>query len=926
MRVAWCFFSLTLAIWFCDGNLCHGKDFTTDQIDFFERRVRPLLAKQCYECHGPSLQESGLRIDSRTSLLTGGDRGPALIPGHADKSLLIQAISFGANDLAMPPDGKLSAKEIEDLRHWIEAGAAWPSEEVQTDGVPQPNRETRHWAFQPIEKPKLPRVKDLQWVQNEIDLFVLSRLEEQGITPSPAANHDTLSRRIHLDLIGLPASRIATEKESIAELTDRLLANPRYGERWGRHWLDVARYGDTRGYVDGGQVQFAFAYTYRDYVIQAFNDDLPFRDFILDQLAADQQTYADTDRWRLAAMGFLTVGRRFNHNYHDTLDDQIDVISRGLQGVTVSCARCHDHKYDPIPTADYYSLYGILASSYEPQHPDLPTLTADGKSQESAEHLTELRKRATAYDTKYRDLHREIQHEMRGFATDYLVYLVQESPRHRIGDQNPLKTARTVLRGPTAYGFGSIQRWRRYLDKTDTADSIFGIWHAMDVIDQDNFSTELSRQLHRKDINQIIAKQLIEDHPGSMVELAKSYGSALEAFYQRNRQAAEANSAPPTDSEQAEMWAAIFGGDRPITITRLESIDCYHLDEHTAMRNLAGKVEELSINNSQAQPRAMLLRQRAQPHQPTVFLRGQANRIGPEVPRQIPAIFWGSDGNQLDRRTLGDDRLALADRITDRLNPLTARVFVNRVWHWHFGQPLVRTMSDFGVRSVPPTHPKLLDYLAAWFMENGGSLKKLHRLILSSRTYQQASLLRRKPNEIDPENQYLWRYNARRLEWEAIRDSLLFVSGQLDDRTGGRAIIADPDDPTTTCRTIYLQVDRQHIPSFARNFDFPSPDFTSPQRPETTVPQQQLFFLNSPFVTQQAEQLGRQITGLPPNEIARFRELYRRVFAMSPPEDDQQIKRWLQQANRANQGTSIQDKWTWIAQAMLQSNLFVFVE
>ncbi len=577
-----------------------GEGFTTQQLDFFERRIRPLLIESCQECHGAQQAEGGLRLDSRAAIVGGGDRGASIVPGKPDRSLLLRAVSYGDEDLAMPPDGKLQPEQVADLRQWIRMGAPWSQEQAS----PQ-NRNgntagsANHWAFQRIEKPPLPTVRDAKWINNEIDLFVLAKLEQAGLAPSPRASDWTLVRRAFLDLTGLPPSyedvndfrqredKIDEAETSVAfeQLVEQLLASPAYGERWGRHWLDVARYADTKGYVDGGQARYAFAYTYRDYVIRACNEDLPFDQFVLDQIAADLRDYDHASRWRLAAMGFLTVGRRFNHNYYDTLDDQIDVISRGLQGLTVSCARCHDHKFDPIPTADYYSLYGILANAEEPQHSELPILNQTKTQGDSPEHLRELNKRAAAYDTRFTELHQAIQHELRAFAGDYLRYLVRESAKHRDGPQNSLKTDRTILRGPSAYGYGAIRRWRTYVQTRSDDDGVFGLWHALDVADKDNFAGVLADQLERPEINVRLREQLLADPPKTMIELATTYGDLIEAVYAKWKKLSEANpqldrSCRPGRGTTApdSVRGRLAGGDDAIRFHRLLPLGRAHRD------------------------------------------------------------------------------------------------------------------------------------------------------------------------------------------------------------------------------------------------------------------------------------------------------------------------------------------------------------
>ncbi len=767
---------------------------------------------------------------------------------------------------------------------------------------------------------------------------MLARLENAGLSPSPEADEATLVRRLFLDLTGLPptyedvaAFRDDPSATRFDRLVERLLATREYGERWARHWLDVARYADTKGYVDGGQVRFAFAYTYRDYVIRAVAEDLPFDEFVRDQLAADARSYAADEKWRLAGMGFLTVGRRFNHNYYDTLDDQIDVISRGLQGLTLSCARCHDHKFDPLPTADYYSLYGILASSFEPQHPDLPVIASN--QSDAVDHLNELRSRADKYTAEFVGLHEKIQHELRAFAGDYLVYLVQESDVHRESEQNPLKTERTILRGPTAYGYGAIRRWREAIARLDHNDPVFGLWHRMWNVPRDAFVDELQRHLDDETLNPVLRQHVRVAQPRSMIQLARAYGDLLEKVYadekaREERSSDEERIADPTLSvARRELRDAVFGANAASTLTRLESIDCYHLDEHTAMRNLAGKVETLSVEVAAAAPRAMVLRPRPQPLEPVVFLRGQPNLPGPRVARQVPAAF-SAIGAETGRfqRPAGDDRQAVAEALVSPANPLTARVIVNRVWDWHFGRPLVATPSDFGIRSAPPSHPELLDYLAHWFVEQQWSLKRLHRLIMSSSTYRQASQSRPECLGVDPENSLLWRFNPRRVEWEVVRDSLLSVSGRLQPRSGGRPLELQPADPNGDCRTIYLQIDRQHIPEFARSFDFPAPDFTVPRRPVTAVPQQQLFFMNSPFVQRQAAELGTQAADRDDDDIGRFRWLHRRVFARETTLDDSQIDASLAELRDQLQVGEGPTLWELVAHGLLQSNEFVYLE
>lgn len=865
--------------------------FSDDEIEFFEKNIRPILVDRCFKCHGPEESESGLRVDSRESLITGGDQGPAVVPEEPDESILLEALSYDLDDLQMPPDGKLEEDEIGAFREWIEAGAAWPEPE-STPSQDKPVQsettvEQRHWSFESIAQPEIPGSANDSQRSDAIDRFIAAKQRPVKLSASPAADRSTLVRRAYYDLHGLPpryedvVKEVETQDPDWYEaMIDRLLDDPRYGERWARHWLDVARYADTRGYVDGGQAEFPFAYTYRDYVIRAFNEDLPFDEFILDQLIADLRNFSGGDRWRLAAMGFLTTGRQFNFNTYDILDDQIDVIGRGLMGLTISCARCHDHKYDQITIADYYSLYGILASSFTPTHADLPLLEPAPETDDFREYLEALKDKKRLHEEKSQKLFRAVQHEMRAFAGDYLVYLVQENPMHRAGPQNPLKTERTILRGPSAYGFGAIRRWRNYIRSRPSDDPVFGLWQSMFKVAKDQFPKALGDYLddskRSASLNSVLRKTILQRSPTSMIELARCYGVALESIYHETKE----RKGPLAARDKEQLRQVLYGRQSPVTMREYEAIDCFQLDEHVQFRNSIGEIEKISVNRENIPGRPMLMVDRVKPVDPIVFLRGQPNRPGKAVERRIPSLL--SDIARLSIPAHESGRVELAKVIVHPNNPLTARVIVNRVWQWHFGQPLVKTPSDFGARCDPPLHRELLDFLASSLIKNAWSLKWLHREIMLSQTYQQASVQRDSTVALDPANEYFWRFPPRRLDWESIRDSLLSVSRRLDTKRGGPAIRLAPDDPRSTCRTVFLRIDRQVISKAARNFDFPSPDFTTAARSSTIVPQQTLFFLNSPFVLMQARELGADAEKIGVTEKERVEYLFRRILARQP--------------------------------------------
>jgi cytochrome c553 len=744
--------------------------------EFFEKHVRPVLVENCFSCHGPKRQQAGLRLDSRAAALKGNDAGPVLVPGEPDKSRLIHAVRYDG-DPKMPPKGKLPAEAVEALTVWVKSGAVWPESpaaEPRPAGPPSvAEARQNHWAFQPVKQPALPAVGNAAWATSPLDLFVLARLEEKGLAPSAPADRRTLLRRATLDLIGLPptpdevaAFEADPSPDAFAKVVERLLASPHYGERWGRHWLDVARYADTKGYAFREERRYPYSYTYRDYVIRAFNEDLPYDQFVVQQLAADRLLgvghvsnvpgserhvgNVPHDQRALAAMGFLTLGRRFLNNTHDIIDDRIDVVSRGLLGLTVSCARCHDHKFDPIPTTDYYSLYGVFASSVEPR--DLPVITEPEPS------------------------------------PAYLAY-------------------------------------------------------------------------------QKVLKELQE---------------AVDKF-------------------EAQHRDELMSGNRKFR------------DE---LRTLQRKVDQHKVTHPGSPPQAMVLVDAQQPVQPHVFVRGNPNNHGPAVPRQFLEVLAGV-GAQPFRD--GSGRLELARAIASSDNPLTARVLVNRVWLHHFGQGLVRTPSNFGLRGEPPTHPELLDYLATTFMENGWSIKHLHRLILLSSTYQQASADNPAGWQVDPDNRLLWRMNRRRLEFEALRDSLLAVAGRLDTRAGGVPVDL-LTTPFTTRRTVYGFIDRQNLPGVFRTFDLASPDSSSPQRYNTTVPQQALYLMNSPFVAEQARHLAKRVEGSPEERIQR---LYRLVYGRAA--DAAEVALGADFVKAAGTEGALTG-WEKYAQVLLLANEFVFVD
>lgn len=734
------------------------------EMEFFEAKVRPVLAKHCYKCHSAeSAKVKGdLFLDTREGLRKGGKSGPAIVPGQPDRSLLITAVRYTDPEVQMPPKGeKLAEVDIANLAKWVEMGAPDPRT-GSTGAVARPGSagaSKEHWAFQAVKRPAIPapvvaaadRGSGLEATSTAtltpIDAFVVAKLAEQGLRLSPPADRRTLLRRVYFDLIGLPPSPDEVQAflddsspDAYARVVDRLLASPRYGERWGRHWLDVARYSDSKGEIrrQRDTPVYPFAWTYRDYVIQAFNDDKPYDRFVLEQLAADQLP-STKENAALAALGFLTLGERFQNNENDIINDRIDVVTKGFLGLTVSCARCHDHMFDPIPTEDYYALHGVFASSYEP-------------------------------------------------------------------------------------------RVRPILGPDPTRDPSYADYYAK-----------------RKALDQELDELTPKLRQGSQSE------------------------------------------KRDLLRQRVE---------------LLNRIDSLDLTHPGAPPRANVLVDSASPKDSRVHIRGEADNRGAVVPRRFLACLSGA---QRPVFKTGSGRLDLARAIASTNNPLTARVLVNRVWQHHFGEGLVATPDDFGAMGAPPVNRELLDYLAAEFMARGWSMKSLHRMILGTRVYQQASDQNARFAAIDPFNKLLWRQNIRRLEFEPMRDLLLAIGGKLDTNmfgppvplasTGsgrGRRITTvltptrDPRDVGyTTRRTVYGYIDRADLPEVFNHFDFANPDMSSGRRHQTTVPQQALYLMNSPLVMEQARRVVERpdVDGCTAGE-ARIRRLYEIIYQRVPGPDE----------------------------------------
>jgi hypothetical protein len=892
-----------------------GAQQTVDKTgtDFFEKSIRPLLAQRCYSCHNASsgVTRGGLALDTKEGWSIGGNHGAALVPGKPEKSLLLKAVSYADPNLQMPPGKPLSADQIALLKTWIQNGAddprmpAGPGGKPKLSGLTQKARD--HWAFQPIKKAAIPAVKNAAWVKTPIDAFVLAKLEAKGMRPAAPAAREALIRRAYYDLIGLPPTvdqvRVFLADRAPnawAKVVDGLLASPHYGERWGRHWLDTARYADTRGYTNNNGKErfegykFPYAWTYRDYVIQSLNADKPYNQFLLEQIAADKLPDIQTNDPRLAALGFLTVGKRFQ-NPDDTLDERIDTVTKATLGLTVSCARCHDHKFDPIPTADYYSLHGIFASTTEPLN--RPVVETVGDSTQHADYEQKLAEMASK--------NREV------------IYGILKADATQFQDHAEGYLMLSSVKGRGTERYDLAKKYGLWPEDRDIVnnlrplpfDPVLGPFAALSRLPKEGFAERaavlLPKLLNdpRRPVNPLVVAALKSAKIQSLEDVAHAYGDLYarlkpvrEAFLQARSTpgAGDGNlmdpqtaalletpvPVPPADTLATPDQQVDFFTDRALTPNRTVAL---YVDNRTGNDLLFDAMNELRMTHPGSPGCAMVVADSAKPRDSYIYLRGERAKRGPVVPRQFLEVLSGADRKPF---TEGSGRLELAQAILAPTDPLPARVEVNRIWMYHFGEGFVSTPDDLGNQSETPSHPELLDWLAGWFMKNDWSMKRLHRLILLSSTYQESSA----PNPAyalkDPANRLLWRANLRRLDFEAIRDSLVMLTGKLDESVGGKPVNIT-DEPYTYRRSCYGYVDRNNLSDLLTQFDFADPDMANTRRISTIVPQQALFFLNSPMSVDVARQvMARPEVANAPDDAAKVRAIYLILFQRSPKSEE----------------------------------------
>lgn len=1002
-----------------------GAEPATEAETHFENEIRPLLVKQCQRCHGPRKQESGLRVDSRAALLKGGVSGVGIVPGKPKEGTVLAAIRH-QGDIQMPPDDKLTDQQIAAFTKWIENGAVWPG---AATGAPTPVADSiaasarKHWAFQPVQSPAIPKTTNTAWPATDIDRFILARLEAAKLAPTAPADKRTLLRRVTLDLTGLPptpaeiAAFLADNSpEAFARVVDRLLASPAYGERWGRHWLDVARYADTAG--DGADYPVREAYKYRDWVIAAFNNDLPYDEFIRQQIAGDiLAKNAPPDQYddRVIATGFLAIGKRYGYSpkpdfqYLDHAD-VIESVGRSLLGLSLGCARCHDHKYEPVSAEDYYALYGILDSTVwafpggeEHKRPAnfpavvppaevarLEQVKAAGLAELDAA-LARLKTQRGALDGTGRvgglDLGFESQTLGKPPAGVWLsagpnsVIAEAQSPfAHvhptgtrgvRVGSSSPNNGVRYVYHPGLRAAAGKQMHFTidfRTVAPTDKTGAYrFYLGRGVissTAVDCSVTSTEFAIKNGAK--WEVVRKltpgtwytlQLSIDHAaktfsgtvGTATDLtsfekksvAPGWDGVIDTFIcDGNGHVTGPN--PTRDLDNIGLSETQFpavGTTTPVVVTpptdtvkQIQKLDAESA-ELTKKRTVAAAQVPYPVAYAVSE---------GKPHNVRVQLRGEPDRLGAEVPRRFLSILGG---DPVPANDPGSGRLQLAEWLTRPSNPLLARVFVNRIWQWHFGQGLVATASDFGLRGSLPSHPELLDYLTTRFVTSGWSVKQLHRAILLSRVYQQGSMSDAANQAADPGNILLGRFPRRPLDAESIRDGMLAISGLLDRVPPKEHPFPDVNTWAFTIhrpfhavyesnhRGVYLMRPRNIRHPFLSQFDAADPNLSVAERKPTITPKQSLYLMNSAFMHTQSAGFAKRLLEEPGDAATRARSAFEQVTGQIPDastiaEAVTFVESYRDRMAKGQPATAEQTAAAWAAlgRVLFMSNGFLYVD
>ena len=874
---------LLLAFYFIAALSTWAKD-TTEDFAFFEKKIRPVMVNNCYECHSAKAKrlKAELYLDRKAGWEKGGESGPALMPGKPDESLLLTAIRYKDNDLRMPPEKKLPKEVVEDFEKWIAMGAPDPRDApmeavAESSGPKAKSLEEgrKFWAFHPLDSQELPDVTDEKWVKDELDRFVLAALEENDLKPAPTADKATLLRRLYFDLTGLPptvgqieAFQADDSPDAYVKVVDELLASPRFGERWGRHWLDVARYADTTG--GGRNNPFPNAYRFREYVIDSYNEDKPFDQFAREQIAGDllPSTTDDEYNGNLTGTGFLALGP---HNYElqdkallrmEVVDEQISAVGRAFLGMTMGCVRCHDHPFDPIPIEEYYSLAGIFRGT----NSLVPGNVAGFRERTLRDQHAVARKNHSADQKK-------LEGELKK----------AEAKLKSLGGNTDFAKA-----GQRSLDPGKLEGV--VVDDMDV--KLVGKWvsstHTKGYVGK-RYIHDSHGSLKQKGMSSVTFPARIPEAGKYEVQLSYTPGPNRERktpvtiMHADGEQKVYVNQTKPPAVLGAFVSLGTFRFDKGtrdvIQITTEDTTQVVIADairllpENAAAVEVVSeeKKEELIKARKQMEKRVADLRKKVQDHKKTappasgkvmsvlehkeagdwrIHRRGEIRNLGPYVKRGFLAVATPSDLSPKPEIPKGSSgRLELADWVASSRNPLTSRVYANRVWRHLFGRGIVATPDNFGEMGSRPTHPELLDHLAVFLMENGWSTKRLIRKVVLSNAYRMSSKGAMVAIEVDPLNDLFSRQNRRRLEVEAIRDAMLVASGR----------ISFSEEGMDKSRSMFEKLDRNKIPEMFEVFDYPNPGLVSGNRNASTVPTQALFMMNNAFVLKEASEAADKI-------------------------------------------------------------------
>jgi cytochrome c553 len=900
---------------------------------FFEKRIRPVLVEHCYTCHSvdKKKKQGGLLLDTRAGIRRGGDTGSAVVPSSPDQSLILAALRY--EDLEMPPKGKLSRKIIKDFERWIRIGAPDPrdgGEEVSKSGGVSLEEGRKFWSFQPIQDPNVPKNRNDKWAASEIDSFILQKQEAAGLAPTSDANPEVILRRLYFDLIGLPPTPTQVReflkaaavdpKKAIEEVVDALLDSPRFGERWGRHWLDVARFSESSG---GGRTRvFEHAWRYRDYVIRSFNEDKSYARFVAEQIAGDLLPYESTAEGRdnLAATSFLAIGP-INYELQDkqlldmeVIDEQLDTIGKSMLGMTIGCARCHDHKFDPIPTADYYALAGIFLSTKSLDHanvsnPVMRALPLDSKQQQQVAKLNRLAQPLESEIAKIKAQQKKLggaQTKRNHVALDRLLGVVVDDEQAKyIGTW----TASVSVAGYVHKGYhhqSDATAEARYVAKLKPGKYEVRLSYTASTNRASNLPIRIIHcdGLFETRVNS--KKQPTID--GTFVSLGEFH------FEQQGTVIIGGKASDGVMIADAIQWLPVDGlaADKRPSIKPIVKADPQAETNAKTRSELALRLKAVQTqlaklkkkHNVDAAPVVMSVQESNEIQDCQICIRGNVHNRGKRIPRGFLSVMLPNENKnaaptRISKKVSG--RLEFAQWIASDKNSLTSRVFVNRVWYWLMGKGIVRSLDNFGAMGAKPSHPELLDHLATRFMADNWGVKQLIRRIVLSRTYQQSSSVSAHSKATDPGNRWYSFMPRRRLDAESIRDAILASSGQLNLSIGGSTIRPGSKSEFNyqfndsqldgQRRSVYVPVFRNSLLDLFEVFDFADPNLVMGQRSVSTLPTQALYLMNSPWVMQQSEYGAKRLLNdaMLETESQRIDEVYLLLFGRTPKPGERQI-------------------------------------